>query len=174
MTRDEQQGMNPSGWHFAKGVGLMAVILAIGCSAPSGEASSLLTDDPPPGCVQREAAGFINKFLTAYNGGDAGTEGFFARDGLFQQFVDPPDRIGDEARKRETLEAHFAEQHRRGETLTTSNFVFIGYRQADNMGFFEMTLDRATGQPVEVQLMMECGVPQQRGQRIVSWIFESE
>lgn len=101
------------------------------------------------------------------------TNTYFARDGLFQQFVDPPDRIGDEARKRDTLEAHFAEQHPRGETLTTSNFVFVGYRPADNMWFFEMTLDRATGQPIQVQLMLECGIPLQRGPRIVSWIVES-
>jgi len=105
--------------------------------------------------------------------GDAGTEGVFARDGLFQQFVDPPDRISDEAGKRDTLEAHFAEQHRRGETLTTSNLVFTGYRLADNKGFFDMTLDRPTGQPILVQLMLECGIPLQRGPRIVSWVVES-
>lgn len=152
----------------------MAMVLAASCSTAPEAAISMLTDDPPGGCVQREAAGLINKFLTAYNGGDAGTDGFFARDGLFQQFVDPPHRVGDEARKRDTLEAHFAEQHRRGETLTTSDFVFLGYRPADNMGFFEMTLDRAAGQPIEVQLILECGIPMQRGLRIVSWIVESE
>jgi hypothetical protein len=147
---------------------MVAVILSAACST-----ASFLSSDPPSGCDQGEALGVINKFLTAYNGGEPGTEAFFADDGLFQQFVDPPHRIGDEARDRGTLDAHFAEQHQRGESLTTSAFFFVGYRPADNMGLFDATFERAAGQSIQVELILECGIPMQRGARIVSWVVES-
>jgi hypothetical protein len=156
---------------------MIAVFLAAGLLSlltPSDQAPPLLTNDPPPACVEDEARAYIGKFLTAYNGGDPGTtEVFFARNGLFQQFVDPPDRTGEDARRRDTLDAHFAEQHRRGKTLMISNFAFLGYRPADNMGLYEVTLDRGNGQPIQVQLEMECGIRLQRGARIVSWVVES-
>lgn len=134
----------------------------------------MVTGDPPPACVEAEAGGLVKKFLTAYNGGEHRmTDTYFALDGVFEEFVDPPHRTGDDARERETLDAHFAEQYRRHDRLTLSNFLFISYQPADNTGLFEMTLDRATGEPVHVQPTIECGLAQQSGAKVSSWAVAS-
>jgi hypothetical protein len=125
------------------------VVVATGIAGPGGSGGPSF----PAGCAPKEVAGFVLRFLDAYNAGaTAEADRFFAPTTSEDLIEDAKDgelgfrwysvsgsigqRIDGEARNRATLSAYFAERHHQGERLDLFA-ISLNYRTwlAHGVGF---------------------------------------
>lgn len=145
---------------------IAVILIATGCSAESSSSpqeitlaaskpstsvtateavasSAAVEPTPAERCAEQLTGDTVESFIAAYTNGDPDlTDRFFADEGKFQWYSEPPDRLHEAAHDRASLDQYLSDRHAEGDRLRLVELNHNGYRSFDKTGHFDFSVRR--------------------------------